>query len=267
MGVANEDLGSVLRRTVDSPPVSSFDDGGWHYDSSADPFAGGTARGHPIWNVDMIDANLNRTGQSWYVNQNGELNDNTLFYGFWKSADQLQSSYYVSDDGTLAFAEANPDTFSPFTAGQMDAARKAIGLWDDIAAIRFQETTNVSKADITYGNTDTGPASQAYAYLPFGDIYNSYYEPIGFSDINKLGGDVWVNNTIASNFSPLGDSYYATLTLIHETGHALGFSHPGDYNAGDGQELTYDLADYYQGQFAIYRHELLGRLRNWRPAH
>ncbi len=219
--------------------------------ASADPNAGGTAAGKPIWEVDDIAANANRSGWDWYTNNNGELNDGVLSYGFWESYDQLASSYYVNTDGTIAFDEAfYEEYFSTFTPAQIGMARNAIGLWDDLVAVSFVEAS-ATEADINMGNTYTGGA-QAYAYLPFGTELDPFYQQYGFETLQGLGGDVWIDGFVASNFSPVGDSWYAQTTLIHELGHSLGLSHPGDYDAtddndGDGvpDPITYEGDAYF----------------------
>ena len=202
-------------------------------DASLDPKAGGTYRDKPIWDVETIAENLNRSGYDWYTNNYGELDDGVLNFGFWLNLQELNNSYYVNETGTIAFNEAYyGGDFSPFNAAQQDVARKAISLWGDLVDIQFRETKS-GDADITYANTYTGGA-QAYAYLPFGDVDDeAYYELYGFNETGRLGGDVWIDGFVASNFNPLTDSYYAVTTMIHETGHALGLSHPGDYNATD----------------------------------
>ncbi len=199
--------------------------------ASLDPSAGGSYLGKPIWDVTQIAQNLNRSGQSWYLNQYGELNDGVLNFGFWKNIQELQNSYYVNTTSTDAFAETDPKTFSAFNEGQMALARQTMTLWDDLINIKFTETKS-GDADVTFGNTSTGGA-QAYAYLPFGNIYDAEYKQYGFSQIGKLSGDVWIDGFVSSNFSPLTNSYYAKTTIVHEVGHALGLSHPGDYNATD----------------------------------
>lgn len=215
-------------------------------DQSLDPDAGGTYAGKPIWTVDQIEANLNRTGSDWYTDNYGELDDGVLNFGFWLNYEELANSYYVNDDRTIAFNEAYfAADFSPFTAAQQAAARVAIGVWDDLIDIGFKETKSFN-ADLNYGNTYTGGA-QAYAYLPFGSSSDDFYEQFGFDEVGRLGGDVWIDGFVASNFTPLENSYYSIATLIHETGHALGLSHPGDYDAlddddGDGEPdpITYE---------------------------
>lgn len=196
---------------------------------SLDPFAGGTFGTKPIWDVPTINANLNRTGFDWYTNNGTVLADNVLNFGFWNTQNDFFGTGYINDDFDTAFSEFFD--FQALNPAQRDAARFAIGLWDDLIAVDFVET-DVATADIRFGMTDTGGA-QAYAYLPFGTIFNDPPGSGGFTKIEDLGGDVWIDYTVGSNFFPLTSSFYASTTLIHEIGHGLGLSHPGDYNATD----------------------------------
>ncbi|OWK31121.1 M10 family metallopeptidase C-terminal domain-containing protein [Sphingomonas dokdonensis] len=214
------------------PAGTFWDDGRYVSYGSVDPDAGGTYNGKPIWDVTTINANLNRTGQDWYTNNYGVLDDGVLNFGFWKNYGELANSYYVNATGTDSFEEAIRANFSAFNAGQRGIARSSINLWDDLINISFRETKSYD-GDINFGNTATGGA-QAYAYLPFGDIYDaSYKEAYDFTQIGRLAGDVWIDGFVGSNFNPLANSYYAVTTMIHEIGHAIGLSHPGDYNATD----------------------------------
>lgn len=214
------------------PDGKVWDDGRYVDFGSIDPDAGGTYAGKPIWEVGTISANLNRTGYDWYTNNYGELSDGVLNFGFWKNFSEISNSYYVNATGDDYFSEAVRETFSAFNAQQRGIARTSIGLWDELIGISFRETKSFD-ADINFGNTDTGGA-QAYAYLPFGNIYDqSYQTAYDFSEIGRVSGDVWIDGFVPSNFAPIANSYYSVTTMIHEIGHALGLSHPGDYDALD----------------------------------
>lgn len=232
---------------------------------SLDPFSGGTYADKPILDLPAIAENLNRTGWNWNTNNPGVISttDRVITYGFWNTRNDFFGTGYISDDNTVAFGEffdfgtgANPR--GAMTAAQRVAVANTIVLWDDLINVSFVQT-NVADADIRYGNTNTGGA-QAYAYLPFGNIFN---DPLGteqgFSNLEDVGGDVWVDYNVASNFNPLRTSYYSYVTLIHETGHALGLSHPGDYDAlddndGDGvpDPITYGNDAFYAQDSAQY---------------
>lgn len=197
-----------------------------------DPDGDGIAyNGKPIFTVDEAAAQLNRTGAIWPV-QNG-----TITYSFAEHAPGGQ--YNNKHVGIGDYVEG----FAPFTAEQRDATREAIALWDDLIAVDFVEK-NGAGADIVYMNTSTGPA-QASAYTPF---LNG-----GHGRFGKIQGDTFVNQDQADNFD-LSPGGYGFTTLVHETGHGIGLSHPGDYNFGSGGPITYaDSAEYFQdsAQFSI----------------
>ncbi len=203
---------------------------------SLDPFAGSSYAGKTIFNIDEVADNLVRSGSNWINGNNyGVADDGVLNFGFWNSIQELQNSYYVNDDGSIAFSEAfNAAAFTTFSNAQRLVTREAMGLWDDLIQMSFRETRS-GVADITFGNTSAGTNVQAYAYLPFGDVYDDYYAQFGWetAQIGRLGGDVWIGGNVDSNFFPLQNSYYSVITLVHEIGHAIGLSHPGDYNASD----------------------------------
>ena len=152
----------------------------------------------------------------------------TVTYAFREKANTMPS-------GTSGFSQYNPD--------QMAAAEWALLAWTDVARLDFDrvgEGTFGSKAysndaTVLFGNYASGAeGAAAFAYFP--DNKNRA--------ASSFEGDVWTNSSQADNWSPAMGNY-GQLTLTHEIGHALGLSHPGDYNAGPGQEITYEANAYY----------------------
>jgi Ca2+-binding RTX toxin-like protein len=210
---------------------------------------GGTLSNKPVFTLDQVVANLNRTnypgsgipGPQWsygedFMAQNKSGDPKVIQYGFYQTQSQLFQVPYVFSQGTGLAGRSEYFGFAPFSAAQQAAADKAIALWDDLIDVSFVKVTNINNADITYGNLTNAPQTQAYAYLPYNYGGNSA----------GLQGDVWVSVSQASNLQ-LGNGFYGLATLIHETGHALGLQHPGAYNAAPGLSITYPVnAEFYQ---------------------
>lgn len=199
--------------------------------------------------------NLIREGATWTSGNHGALSNGALTFGFWSSYVDLANSYYTGNGGSILLSEASEENgFLAFTQDQRIMVARAMEQWDELIAIHVVPVASVFDASITFGNTSVDPGVAAYAYLPYGDTGYHDLTSAGFDNAYLLGGDVWVNAAYQVNFEPPHLGSYSSFTLLHEIGHALGLSHPGNYNAlddrdGDGtaDPLTYaEDASFYQ---------------------
>ena len=217
-----EDIRTAVTLDHGLPPESEL-----NYNASADPLAGGTARDLPIWTPQQIADQLTRSGFTWSPK---ETADGVLTYGFYNGP-TTTGIYNNPHEAAEKYG------YAPMSAAQQAATREALAYWDDLIPLRFQEQANGhGNWDIAFATTTSGPG-QAWAYLPHGTAYGAKYQ--------HIEGDVWINPGPVSGVQ-LEDGFYGMQTLTHEIGHALGLSHPGDYDASDDTPLSYELADYYQ---------------------
>jgi len=116
--------------------------------------------------------------------------------------------------------------FYKFTKEQQ-AALKIVAL--EISAsssIQFNLTVDSDNVPLRFGANDQ-KTSAGYAFDPPDISYNQT------SKNYMLSGDVWINNDMDWSQGVVGIGTEAYVTLLHETLHAIGLKHPGNYNAGD----------------------------------
>ena len=207
-----------------------------------DDYVGYTFRGKPV--IDQAGV-INQIDSGTAI----QINNGVITYTF------LDKNHLVGlfNNPTIGFtADYN---ISPFSAAQRSEARQSVQFWDDLIPQTFVEK-NGTGADIVFANS-WDPA-QAYAYYPTQQGW-------------KFQSDVFIADpAVNSTNNWLSFGGYGATTLIHELGHTLGLSHPGNYNYDPNLPLTYvNYAEYAQDsvQYSIMSYwdesETGGFTRNW----
>lgn len=200
-----------------SPSLTAVNQG--PLDFNLDDYAGQTFAGKPIFTLSQIVPQID-SGQA------NSVNGGMITYSFTEK-NHLTGIYNNPNYGfTAGFG------LSPFSAEQRAEARQAVQFWDDVIAPRFVEKNGMG-ADIIFANS-WDPA-QAYAYYPT-TTGHKYQSDVFVADpaVNWTNG--WLD---------LGG--YGATTLVHELGHTIGLSHPGNYNYDPNLPLSYaNYAEYAQ---------------------
>lgn len=134
-------------------------------------------------------------------------NGNVVTYSFLTAGSKLPG--YGDTPETFAGSANRKATSAPFSEGQKAMTVAALGMWDDVSNLIFDEVN------------DTGPAP---GMMRFGvadiDAPADAFKPSNFA----WAGDVRVDVAESTDQALPGSYMYAT--FIHEVGHALGLKHP-----------------------------------------
>ncbi|MCM2475684.1 protease [Rhizobium sp. CG5] len=171
-----------------------------------------TAGSRAHYDYMMGAGNLIREGDSWASAPSTAV---TVTYSF----DTSNSDQTDASGASTAFIA--------LTAGQQTAARQSLALFSEVGNVTFtQASANTGTMRFSAYNSTTDGAG-AYAYFP------------GGTGADDTAGDVNLNNDSISTGS-IARGSYSFFAMLHEIGHAMGLSHPGDYNASAGVDITYD---------------------------
>ena len=179
--------------------------------------------GKPVFTIEQVVQQLTRSGEAWNgigSNPVPKAGLGTITFGFFDFAGQVYSS--------------EKNEFQPLSQAERAAVRNAFAIWGELIGVTFVEGA-VANADINLGNLNTED-----------DYYSAY---ANMPDTSPEGGDIWFNLNAPSH-SEIGLAQAGFRTILHEIGHALGISHPGNYNAAPGVTITYENnAEYYQDSY------------------
>ncbi|MBB1247927.1 M10 family metallopeptidase [Rhizobium sp. G21] len=153
-----------------------------------------------------------------------------LFYAFPDKASDY--SYGGEKNHGFGAVEQNIRSAARYTLDQSYAGKANDGFSvEGFTKLRIAEGSD-AKSDIRYADS-TSANPTAYAYYPSN---------------HSSGGDVWFGDNFDYGNARMGN--YAYLTVIHETGHALGLKHPHEASNGFGQmargldSLEYSVMSY-----------------------
>jgi serralysin len=214
----NDDGGPGLSSNLTYTPTTS----GTYY-IAAGSYAGGSSGDYAVslttgskadYDLDMGASTLLRTDTSW---SSSPATGTTVTWGFRNS-------------GTALDADGASAPFAQLTSAQMATATEIVNYTSSLTNLtltQVAEGSTTNSATILFGGyTSSTDGAGAYAYFP------------GSTAASNSAGDLWVNNRwVSTSALPVGG--YSYFVFLHEFGHAIGLSHPGDYNAAAGTSITY----------------------------
>ena len=149
----------------------------------------------------------------------------TITYGFRLSAPSYNDTEH-NEQGT----------FSRVNSAEMAAIESVMRVWSNVANISFREVNAggyTDSATILFANySSRTDGANGFAFTPSNNE----------TAASSSEGDVWLNNSKNAFLSP-GAGSYNYMTILHETGHALGLAHPGNYNASNTPNVTITYAN------------------------
>lgn len=126
-------------------------------------------------------------------------------------AKKTLSFSFIENSAGLSGSDASG--FAALNSAQRGRVREAFAYLSSVIDVQFTEASGTG--DIQFGSNAQANSAGYARYPNEGSQVFMANNQSGFSSAWDEGGHVWT-------------------TLLHETGHALGLKHPGNYNAGGG---------------------------------
>ncbi len=185
------------------------------------PQAGGI--GGPVESID--EDNLEDLYDHLYRDSDDWGGGATLRVGFPQSYEQIPEHFRNIDDGS-----DYTGNHRFFDETQQGHAWQALYTWSDVA-------------NITFVPADPGEEADIYIYaLEFANNFGGVSTGVDHDHGSRIA-----LNTFLGFLPDVQPGSGGFETLVHEIGHSLGLTHPGDYNADDMEFPTYyDDAEYIQ---------------------
>jgi hypothetical protein len=162
-------------------------------------------------NLEELPDHLNRGGDHWAP---GAI----LLVRFPQSVEEIPEYFRDFDDDLDDDFDVFQGDYSFFPASQQAWAMQALATWSDVANVQFRVA---------------GPDEEPDVYLygrPFTDAYDSVSG--ASSGITDHGSRIVINTS--SGWPSMEPGTGGWQTLVHESGHTLGLTHPGPYDGNDG---------------------------------
>ena len=149
----------------------------------------------------------------------------------WKGNSQYPNSYWASTNSqplhlTYSFMQTNPSKtevgFIPMTKAQQIAVVNALQAISSVCNVIFSLAQDEASANILYGTSDQSSSGGVAVSIKTKANGNFLQEAVF---IDNSGTNATSNSITSAN----GYGYEA---VLHETGHALGLKHPGNYAVG-----------------------------------